>query len=167
MNVKVFNVRYLLCAFPFYVALLAYGVPARGAPRWIATAAVCAVSLVSVWNYHMNTAYAREDVRGAAEIVAREELPGDLIVIPTVHEVFRHYYRGSNGIRVIYPADLGRERLGERLEEAFAGHPRIWYVRSRNWDKDPDDLLPAALAECGRRAGSWELPGVHLFLYIK
>jgi 4-amino-4-deoxy-L-arabinose transferase-like glycosyltransferase len=167
LNIKVFNVRYLIPAFPFYTALLAFGLPARRPLRWIATAAVAAVMLAGVFKYHGDPAYAREDVRSAAAIVERVGLPGDLVVVPTVHEVFRHYYEGRGEIRVIYPADLGREGLDERVAGAFAEHHRIWYVRSRHWDKDPEDLLPAALSAHGKLAHTWEFPGVLLMLYEK
>ncbi len=165
LNVKVFNVRYLLCVFPFYIGLLALGLPKRRIPRSLAIAAVSAVMLASDWNYHADPAYAREDVRSAAAIVGREERPGDLVFVPTVHDVFRHYYGGSNEIRVIYPADLGRERLGRRVAAAFAEHSRIWYVRSRGWAVDPDGLLPGALSAGGKLTGTWEAPGVAIMLY--
>lgn len=164
-NIKVFNVRYLIPAFPFYAALLALGLPARRILRYAAVAAVSAVMLAAVYNYHADPAYAREDVRSAAALVEREGRAGDLVVVPTVHDVFRHYYRGPGEIRLVYPVDLGRERLDGRVAAAFAEHPRIWYVRSRHWERDPDDLLPASLAAAGRLAGTWKYPGVDLILY--
>jgi len=70
-NMKVFNVRYLACAFPFFVTLIAYGLPARRGARIAIAAAACAVMLVSDGNYYFVGRYARDDMRGAASIVSQ------------------------------------------------------------------------------------------------
>ena len=164
-NVKVFNVRYLMCAFPLYVALAVYGLPPGRRMRLLAGAAVCAVMLVSDWNYHFDPEYAREDVRGAAAAVMQNETGGDLIIAPAVEEVFAHYYAGSNTITYIEPADLGAVRVDETIAACFAAHSRIWYLRSRGWDKDPEGILRRVLPERGALAGSWVFAGVDLELY--
>jgi mannosyltransferase len=164
-NVKVFNVRYLMCVFPFFVTLIAYGLPASRAPRIAIAAAACVVMLVSDGSYYFVARYARDDVRGAASIVSRNEQPGDLIIVPTVRLVFSHYYRGSNVIKAVIPVELGAGGLHERLAGYFDAHPRIWYVRCRHWDTDPDDVLLEALSAQGTVVGSWKLPGILINLY--
>jgi uncharacterized membrane protein len=166
-NIKVFNVRYLMCAFPLYIALLAYGLPSGKRARVIAAAAVCVVMLASDRNYYFNTMYARENVRDAVAVVMRSEERGDLIYAPAVEEVFAHYYRGSNKIGYIEPSGLGETRLDEEIARGFASHPRIWYLRSRNWDKDPGDILLRSLPAHGAIALTWTAPGVDLNLYVR
>jgi mannosyltransferase len=166
-NIKVFNVRYLMCAFPLYMALVAYGLPSGKRVRLIAAAAVCAVMLVSDGNYYFNPIYARENVRDAAAVVMRSEERGDLIYAPAVEEVFSYYYRGPNTIRFIDPSGLGEARIDEEVIRSFASHPRIWYLRSRSWDKDPDDFLLRSLPEHGENVLKWTAPGVDLNLYVK
>jgi mannosyltransferase len=164
-NVKVFNVRYLMCAFPLYLALVVYGLPSGGWARLLAGAAVCAVMLVSDLNYYIDPDYAREDVRSAAATVMRNEAEGDLIIAPAVEEVFAHYYSGSNRVEYIEPADLGVEGLDGAIDASFLAHSRIWYVRSRSWDKDPEGLMLRVLPEKGALADSWAFAGVDLELY--
>ena len=166
-NVKVFNVRYLMCVFPFFIALIAFGLPAARAARFILIGAVCAVMLVSDLSYFFNPRCARENVRDAVKIIAKHESRGDLMLVPNVAQTFEHYYRGENAVQIIYPVELGKQRIDELIHSYFEVHPRIWYLRSRYWDKDPGDILLKSLPEQGRLAGSWELQGVLLNLYEK
>lgn len=164
-NVKVFNVRYLMCIFPFYLALIAYGLPRSGPARYVVAGAACAVMLVSDYNYLFVERYGREDVRQAVSIVSENERPGDLIIVTTVHQVFEHYYRGPNAVEAVFPINLGRDMLEKKEADYLQAHPRVWYLRSRTWDKDPDDLLLETLPEHGRLVKSWKLSGVLLNLY--
>jgi uncharacterized membrane protein len=166
-NIKVFNVRYLMSAFPLYIALIAYGLPAGKRSRLVAGAAVCGVMLVSDGNYFFNPVYARENVRDAVAVVAGNEESGDLIIAPAVEEVFAHYYGGANKIKYIDPSALGETRVNEEISRSFDSHRRIWYLRSRNWDKDPDDILLRSFPAHGEIALTWTAPGVTLNLYVK
>jgi uncharacterized membrane protein len=166
-NIKVFNVRYLMCAFPLYIALVAYGLPSGKRARILAGAAVCALMLVSDGNYFFNPRYERENVRDAVAVVMKSEEKGDLIIAPAVEQVFAHYYRGSNTIRFVDPSSLGEAGADAEITRGFASHTRIWYLRSRNWDKDPDDILLRSLPARGEIAHTWTAPGVDLSLYVK
>ena len=166
-NVKVFNVRYLMCAFPLYVALVVHGLPSGRPARFLVAVAACGLMIVSDVNYHFNAKYAREDVRGAAGIVMGQEAKGDLVLAPGVEEVFAHYYRGPNATLFIEPAHLGESGVDAAVDGYFASHTRIWHLRTRNWDKDPGDILTKVLLRRGTPAGSWELAGVVLTLYGK
>jgi mannosyltransferase len=166
-NVKVFNVRYLMCAFPLYIALISYGLPSGMRARVLIGAAVCAVMLVSDGNYYFNPAYARENVRDAVAAVESGEEKGDLILAPAAEEVFAHYYRGSNTVAFIDPSDLGAAGVDAEVARGFASHTRIWYLESRSWDKDPDHLLGRSLEEHGTVLSTWTDAGVVLRLYVK
>ena len=164
-NVKVFNVRYLMCIFPFYLALIAYGLPRGGPARYLIAGVASAVMLVSDYNYLFVERYGRENVREAVSIVAVNERPGDLIIATTVHAVFEHYYRGPNAVVAVFPVVIGRDALEKKEVEYVRTHARVWYVRSRTWDRDPEDLLLKTLPEHGKVVGSWQLSGVLLNLY--
>ncbi|MDD4856468.1 MAG: glycosyltransferase family 39 protein [Candidatus Krumholzibacteria bacterium] len=163
-NIKVFNVRYLMCAFPLYLALVVYGLPGGRPMNLIVIGAVCAIMLVSDANYLFNPRYSREDVRGAAEVVMGAEVRGDIIFAPGVEEAFAHYYKGTNRIEFFEPASLGEARVDERIATAFASHARIWHIQSRSWDKDPENLLDKVLRRKGVIERSWDMPGVRLIL---
>jgi len=164
-NMKVFNVRYLMSVFPIFIALLAYGLPARGPARLAALCAASAVMLVSDGNYFFAERYARDDIRGAAAVVSREERPGDLLLVPTVWYVYSHYYRGPNTIESASPAVLGRDGFETWLDAGLATPRRVWYVSCRPWDGDPAGVIPRALGERCDLKRTWELAGVRLHLY--
>lgn len=163
-NVKVFNARYLMCVFPFFIALLAFGLPPARSPRIASAAAVCAIMLVSDWNYHFDGRYAREDVKSAAETAVRNELPGDLYLVPCVGFVFERYYRGAGRV-VIFPPASNDVAVDEKLQGYFDAHPRLWYLESRVWDHDPEGRYPKLLSRHGFFVRSWDFSGATLMLY--
>lgn len=167
VNIKVFNVRYLTSAFPAYIALLVLGLPGAGMRRNLLVAAVGAVLLLSDWNYHHVPRYARDDARAAAGVVNGHELRGDLIVIPTISEVFERYYEGPNKIMVFFPDVIGREEVVERIDAYLELHGRIWYLKCRNWIVDRDDMMIEILSSRAGLEESWRFPGVVLQLYRK
>lgn len=164
-NIKIFNVRYLMSAFPVFIALCAYGVPARGWRRYLTVTAVCAVMCYADWNYHAVGAYARDDVRGTVRFIEAQEEAGDLILAPSVMQTARYYYRGSNDVTALFPNDLGRVELEARIERFKQDHGRVWYIRCRHWDTDPDDLLVAVLSAGAESMESWNHPGIVLYLF--
>jgi len=164
-NIKVFNIRYMMASFPVYLAVIAYGLPAARLPRFLLVAAVCAVMLGSSWNYHMNPAYARDDIRNAVSVIREGELAGDMLLSINSHGVIEHYYEGMNPVLELNPEWLGLEATEERVERCFSEHERIWYLRCRHWDTDPEDLLLATLGARASVAGRWRFPGVELFLF--
>ena len=46
LKIKVLNARYLMCAFPVFIAVVAHGIPRRGWGRYAAAAALCVLMLV-------------------------------------------------------------------------------------------------------------------------
>ncbi len=164
LNIKVFNVRYLMSAFPVFIALLAYGLPKRRIYRIAFLAVVAAVMLVSDWNYYFAAKYARDDLRGAARIVGMEEREGDLIVTGMA-KLFTYYYEGHNRVRYIRPRKHDRDVLREIVGTIIEGHPRVWYLRTRTWHFDPDDSLIDVLSSSFQGREEWDLPGIRLMLF--
>ena len=78
----------------------------------------------------------------------------------------------SSATLSVGPAWAGRQcgaykrRPEERLAQTLAGCPRVWYVRSREWDNDPDGELSSALGRMYRETTRLEgLPGVVIVTY--
>lgn len=165
LNIKVFNVRYLTCILPIFVVLVSAGFPAGRIGRISTGAAVCAIMLVSIWNYHHVPRFARDDVRGAVKIVSELEKPGDIILAPSTRHTVSRYYTGTNEIAFLLPALIGEDEAGVRIRNYLASGGRIWYLRCRPWDFDPQDVLLDALGREGRDLGTWELPGIRLKLF--
>jgi uncharacterized membrane protein len=165
-NIKVFNIRYMMAAFPVYLALITFGLPAARIPRLLVAAAVCALMLVSSWNYHSDPAYARDDIRSAVSVIREGELAGDMLLSINSTGVVEHYYDGRNPILELYPKRFGAEGTVERVERVLAEHDRVWYLRCRHWDTDPDDLLLLSLESSAPIADRWSFPGVDLFLFV-
>ena len=164
-NIKVFNIRYMMASFPVYLAVIVYGLPAAKVPRILLVAAVCAVMIGSSWNYHRDPAYARDDIRSAVSVIREGELAGDMLLSINSHGVIEHYYDGPNLAMELNPEWLGAEATEEKVERCLAEQGRIWYMRCRHWDTDPEDLLLSALSARARMAGSWRFPGVELYLF--
>jgi mannosyltransferase len=164
-NIKIFNVRYLMSAFPVFIALCACGVPARGWRRYLTVIAVCAVMCYADWNYHAVGAYARDDVRGTVRYIEAYEDAGDLILVPRGVYTVRYYYEGSNEVTVLFPNDLSRVELEARIERFKQDHGRVWYIRYRHWSYDPDDLLVAFLSAGAQSMESWNFPGIVLYRF--
>jgi len=166
MNVKVFNARYLLSAFPVFIAVVAAGIPGKTAARFFFTGVILAVMLISDYNYFFVKRYARDDVKGAVEVISREERDGDIILLITVNDVFKFYYRGKVPVVVMYPKTSGAEGVKRKIERLSGEYRRVWYIRCRSWDWDPDDVLLTELRNRFTEEETWEFPGVNLYLFV-
>jgi mannosyltransferase len=152
---------------PYYL-LIAIGIRGLALPRirWPAQAAalvlVAALSGVSLFTYYLY--FEKEDWARAAEHVAAQAQPGDLLVfnatwvqIPFEY-YFRHYdldveLRGA-------PVDLFDRGVLEPkmthddlpyLRDLVEERPRVWLIYSHDWYTDPDGLIPRQLAIDMRR----------------
>lgn len=165
LNIKVFNVRYLTVLFPVYLALIAHGLPRGRLSRPIAALAVCAVLVLSSWNYHMEPRYSRDDIRSAVKRIELEEERGDLILAINSVSAVEHYYGGPNRVKEIIPLELGREEIDKRADRYMDRGGRVWFIRCRHWDTDPMDTVLEALQREGVIVAQHDFPGVRLFLF--
>lgn len=164
LKIKVLNARYLVIAFPAFIAVIACGVPRGRASGALTAGAACAVMLFSTASYHIVPRFARDDIRGAVELIARNEQAGDIILAPGMEPVVRWYYGGERPVESIYAPLLSRERIEARLTRMIEGRRRVWYVRCRPWDTDAEGHIRGHLFGSMRPAGAWKLPGVALYL---
>ncbi len=165
LNIKVFNIRYLMSAFPVFIALLAFGVPEKKVFRIAVMAAITIIMALSAWNYHFDPLYARDDMRSGAKVIVSAEQPGDLILVPGFEPVFAHYYTGTNRVVGYIPVERGAEDTSRKIAEYVESNQRIWYIQCREWDVDPGRLAISALSRRSEQTESWEFPGVRIFLF--
>ncbi len=165
LKIKVLNVRYLMCAFPVFIAVIAHGIPRARAAAAVSVAALCALMLISVWNYHFTPRYFRDDIRDAVRIISENSEPGDLILAPGMEPVVRHYYEGARPVASIYAAHLDRDGIEGKLDSMTEGRRRVWLLRCRTWDTDAEGHITGHIEAEMRLSEGFELPGVSLILY--
>jgi 4-amino-4-deoxy-L-arabinose transferase-like glycosyltransferase len=165
LKIKVLNARYLMCAFPVFIAVVAHGIPRRGWGRYAAAAALCVLMLVSVRNYHFEKRFWRDDIRGAVELISEGERPGDLILAPGMEPAVSYYYDGARPVETVYAPHLDEAGVAEALDWMTGGRRRIWLVRVRPWDSDAQDHILDYLDSRMTMEAEHDLPGVRLVLY--
>lgn len=173
--------RYIMVYSPSFYLGLGLGMSAIGAHRRtrgaaVATALLGAVMVAgmgySTLRYFTHDQYtAKEDHRGAAELVARLERPGDAIILtaPENEYAFAHYYRGAlDVIPLPYPplaaasgelpegaaetivtpqgdtrlaSALNDAALAAELEAIAARYDRLWLVNCRPQWSDPHERV--------------------------
>jgi len=166
MNIKVFNVRYMLGALGVFIATVSYGILSfKGKLKYSAIILIVSVMLFSDFNYHFVPRYQRDDVKGAAELVERYGESEDVVLAITVWNIFEFYYHGDVAVYKIFPDVMGMAKVRKRVEELSEEHKRIWYLRCRYWEHDPGDLLLKVLRNSLKLEKLWKLPGVNLYLF--
>jgi hypothetical protein len=156
------KIRYLLFTLPLWYLLASGGIllvvsrfRSRTAPLlllWLVAVAVPTARALAAY-----TGEGRQDWRGAARLLARESLPGDLILVDgrgdpalnTRRALLLHYAPLGQRVRVAVP--------GRSLEDLLAReHPlRLWHVGSaddRGGDPAPQGDTVGHLRERGWRA---------------
>ena len=167
-NAKAFNARYLLVSFPAFICVVSAGVwGLHGVLKKAAIALVFVTLAVSLSNYYFNDGYAKEDIRGATRYVEDNIKPGDCVLAPTVATVLEHYFQKENPVYWVRATSApSPAALEERLRATLADCRTVWYVRSREWDHDPDGELAAALDRMYQETARLEgLPGVVIITY--
>lgn len=167
LNIKPLNARYLSVGFPVLMAVCGGGIGMlRRAPAALVGGVFLGFAAVSVTNYYTRPEYSREDVRGAARYVEARERPGDVLLVPVVHDVFRFYYGGASDVFVIYSGQADSDdEVARRVRAGAAGRNRLWFVESRLWHTDPAGRIPAFLERSYPALDESELAGVRLKLY--
>lgn len=167
-NVKPWNPRYIAMAFPWVLALTAFGLAKL--PRRIGAGLVVLLIGLTLWSlggYYGNGKYAKADVRAAAAFLDASAVQGELILVPSVTSVFDYYYEGTAEVRGTYglPALLNAEDAGEFCDQILEGRTRCRLVLAREWYFDPDGLLPVAMARRGHLRLSMSADGIRVFTW--
>jgi 4-amino-4-deoxy-L-arabinose transferase-like glycosyltransferase len=170
-NVKPWNPRYVAVVLPWLLTLSAAGLvrlPRRTGAGF--TLLLMGLMLFSLWGHFSDGRYAKADIRGMVEFIsARETSEGDpvpdAVLVPSVGNVFKYYYRGPADIL----NDFGWPQLRSAQDaEAFcdstlSGRDALLWVVARSWYFDPQDHLPGALARRGHLRLIHETPGALLY----
>ncbi|NLG48945.1 MAG: hypothetical protein GX552_02395 [Chloroflexi bacterium] len=170
--------RYLIASSPAFYLGLAVGLdalvlhaPTR--PRR-ALAAVPAVALgltllagmaYSDYQYFYDPAFAvKEDHRAAAEVVARHERVGDVVVVTAPENVpaFEHYYQGHLPIvglpRYVMTGDPDPDEVAADLAALTNEYDRIWLVHCRIEFSDPKERVTTWLDGNTMLLDRWSFP---------
>lgn len=118
--------RYLSFVIPALVLLLAYGV-SRVKFRWrnLLIGILVAVSAYSLVLTRLDPAFQKDDWRGLAAYITRQEQSGDVILLYTTHIKlpFDYYYQGQIPQK---PISLNLERFP--IRPLLQGYHRAWVV---------------------------------------
>ncbi len=169
-NVKPWNPRYVAMAFPWVLALTAFGL--AGLPRragLVATVLLVCLTMWSLGGYYWNTGYAKADIQLAAAHLERVNSGGDPILVPVVTAVFQYYYRGSGDVLDTYglPVLEDSREAAEFCDKILAGRTRCWLVLAREWFFDPDGHLNRALSRRGHLRLVANGAGVRVYAWEK
>ncbi|NIM19439.1 MAG: hypothetical protein GTO51_03555 [Candidatus Latescibacteria bacterium] len=167
-NAKAFNVRYVLLSLPAYLCLIAAAL--RALPNRLGIVLWSAVVVTICWslgNHYFNDRYEKEDVRGAAWYLDARVDRNECILVPTVTEVFTHYFkRPSPVFKVFSPRGTPKHAVENQLEPLFATCDSFWYVRAREWVDDPQGFLTEALEARSVSVESIDFAGVRLIKFV-
>jgi mannosyltransferase len=137
-NFKVFHPRYLAVSVPAFIALLAAAfADLRGARRIALAAAVALLWAVSLRHLYFDPRFGREDMRGAAHLLAARAMPGERIVAANTEDLLVYYYRGPVPVTPYWLGYAADARLAPRFEAAAGDARSVWVVLSRAEDFDP------------------------------
>ncbi len=164
-NVKPFNPRYLAATFPLVLLVAARGL--GGLPRRLGRAGgflLCGLCLWSLWGYHGDPRYAKEDVRDAAAWVGGRAEAGDPVIVPVITRVWNLYHQGPGRVVPMWESTTVADAATARafLVPRMAGAAHGFLVLSRAWEIDPDGRLAAALASEARVVEEVRFPGVRV-----
>lgn len=167
------NARYVIVAFPAFVACLALGLVTlwmRARPAAFVCAALgVAVSLLSIWNLHHDDRYAKEDCRAAGRLLDAEATTADVVVVNAsyMQAAVTYYFHGATPVVGVPRGDAAVDaaELRRQLDATVGDRRTVWLVRSRTFHGDRAGLLPAMLAERRRLTEARQFPGVRVERY--
>jgi 4-amino-4-deoxy-L-arabinose transferase-like glycosyltransferase len=138
LNIKPFNPRYALVAWPAYLLFLSAGVLGlRRNLMVFAVGAVTALSFASLANHYFSEKYWKEDTRSAAEYLRERTDPDSKILSYSIITPLR-WYLPEREIAQIHPVETtSDERVIRMLSEETKGVSEFWLVTGRDWASDP------------------------------
>ncbi|HRE48674.1 MAG TPA: glycosyltransferase family 39 protein [Aggregatilineales bacterium] len=103
---------------------------------------------VGLTNLYTNPAYARDDYRRMAALIAAEGRPGDAVILdaPNQTEVFTYYYRGDLPLYPL-PVGLGGDDAATEREvrAVIAAHQRLFVLYWGEGERDPNRVVEKML----------------------
>jgi mannosyltransferase len=162
---KVFHPRYLAVALPPFLLMLAAALTdMRPRARRLAVAALAVIWGVALWNLYFDPRYARDDLRGAAEVIRAEAMPGEQVLAVYTLEPMEYYLGQLLPIRSFWLGFVDRpEALEARLDSALVEADGSWIVLSRPEDLDPGGAFARHMAARFPDARAYERTGVRVW----
>jgi mannosyltransferase len=165
-NIKVFTPRYALVSLPAYALIIGRGLAdvSRGRLRFL-TYVFAALLGVSLFNYFLVPAYAKDDARQAARVISENFEAGDTVVGFAVAEPLQHYLGDLCSVQVFEAHDIeSPAAMAARCAGLAAGADRVWLSLCRDWTIDPDGIIESWFEENMAAVSSFSFTGVRLFL---
>ncbi len=166
-NIKVFTPRYALVCLPAYGLVIGRGLAdlSRGRMKFIVFV-LAALLGVSIFNYYLVPAYAKDDARQAARIIAANIGDGDTVVGVAVAGPLHHYLGDAVSVHVFEAHDIeSAEAMAARCAGIAGGAERVWLSLCREWIVDPEGNIQSWFDANMNSVGSFSFPGVRLRLY--
>jgi mannosyltransferase len=159
-----YSARYMLPFLIPFVVLVARGVRNIPWPAFRATILALLVAFMGVGVIAQVQLQDKPDWRGlAADLMVRAK-PGDLLVfMPGWHvKPFDYYARGALETESDLPVPVPRygDKPFDMLDEAIAGHPRVWLIWEAEHYTDPQGAIYAHLKSRGTILEETDLPSV-------
>src|SRR4029079_17623609 len=130
-------------------------------------AALVAVNLYGLWNYHAH--FRKEDWRGVAALVAQQFRDGCAIVFCRCNlEIpFNYYFRETGLEPRTYRIDSAANdnEVARIVTSAVDSAPRVWLVYGQEGLGDPQGAVPEALARASHRLSRQTFYAVRVDLY--
>ncbi|MCP4549090.1 MAG: hypothetical protein GY835_21750 [bacterium] len=133
-NFKVYNVRYVSMVWPLLLVMVCSGALRTPWKRFRIgiMSGVLIIFTVSTGQHFWNTAYAKEDCRGAAMEMEHLATSSDLIIVSIISDPFLHYFNGESTVGALWPGQSA-DQIAVKLEELGAPS-RFWLVSAREWE---------------------------------
>ncbi len=166
LNVKAYNVRYVSVGYPAFLILMAAGLSAlKPRLRILLLVGLLACTAVSLSGFYFNSRYWKPDARQTAATLAERAEDGDLLLVYSIEEPFRHYYDGPGEVGGLNWANPTHAIFEEYMESWEANYERVWLVDYRAWYADPQGLTKKAFAERWREVETLDFIGIEVKLF--
>ena len=147
-RVYYFN-RYFIVILPAFVTLISAGVvhvPVRNL-RTIMTTALILVSAISLLFYPNVATFPQQNWRGAAQYVAENAMPSDLIIVDGILDqlAWNHYYEGEQEATMRHLDSITESK--EPIDSVYQAGRRLWMIQPGDMDAQEWDWLDKQGAE--------------------
>lgn len=166
-NIKVFTPRYALVCLPAYALVVGRGLAeiSRGRLKFLVYIFAGLLG-VSLFNYFLVPAYAKDDARGASRVIADNFEEGDTVVGIAMAEPLRHYLGDGLPVQVFEARDMeSAETMAGRCAGIAGGADRVWLCLCRERIVDPDGIVETWFENNMVPVSSFNFPGIRLRLF--
>lgn len=135
-----FNVRYILCALPFYLILLSTAIDGLSkGKRWALVSFMMFLSAFSLFNYYFRAEYAKLDFRSVVKYLNETMKEGDHAII--IHESASRVLEYYDKTATLAQYDISQYDSFENASSIINRSRRIFYVKSiRTYTYDPEEI---------------------------